>query len=541
MMADDLELDPRQEHGYLDFESSPVPVLRLQGAMWDPVALDTWREALSSLVRPEVPHELMGMWLFAGNGEAVLVGPADLAADHIAVPLPDPQVDPPDLWRLEGRVRDAGYGSALSMAVPHGERDVGLVLLATLESDRYHDREVSFLRGMVAGLGATMARVAQQWDHQPSAEHEGEKPLYRRRDEPGRALHELRDLMADLADTVAISKSPASLSAGLSHALTAAVPHDRLEIVVPQPSRNDFYRLSAHEEGALFSHRELSVKTENFDAAGLFGEDGVLVVVDATSDSRGPIWPSQEPASESVKAVVGSRLGTESSLVGYLLLGSLGPGMYGDDDVEVLKTIAPLIAPRVQEFCLDGQVRTLRAHLGVLRQAPSHMGRMAELLATTAHLGVATRLFAEEANTVLPFERMEFALRAGRDAEVVVLTPGDSRPLSDLPAIEVSGTELGRVLQSEITHALAASSQPSDPAAGRLSAALVVPLRVAGRVLGTMTLVATGDTSFGQADVMLAQQLADIAAPHLELYRRAALSSESSGSRRRIGRQGSDR
>ena len=60
--------------------------------------------------------------------------------------------------------------------------------------------------------------------------------------------------------------------------------------------------------------------------------------------------------------------------------------------------------------------------------------------------------------------------------------------------------------------------------------------RVAGRVLGTMTLVATGDTSFGQADVVLAQQLADIAAPHLELSRRAALSSVPSGSRRRIGR-----
>ena len=95
MMADDIKLDPNHEYGDVDFESTPVPVLRLQGAMWDPVALDTWREALSSLVRPEVPHELMGLWLFAGNGEAVLVGPSDLAADHIAVPLPDPQVDPP--------------------------------------------------------------------------------------------------------------------------------------------------------------------------------------------------------------------------------------------------------------------------------------------------------------------------------------------------------------------------------------------------------------------------------------------------------------
>lgn len=535
-MAEDLTLNTLQENSYLDLSSSPVPVLRLRGAMWDPVALDTWREALSSLVRPEVPHELMGLWLFAGSGEAILLGPRDLAADHLAVPLPDPQVDPPDLWRLEERVRDAGYGSSLAMAVPHGDRDVGLVLLATLEAAKYHDREVSFLRGIVAGLGPTMARVAQQWDHQPSAEHQGEEPLYRRRDEPGRALHELRDLLADLADTVAISKNPASLAAGLSHALTAVVPHDRIEIVVPHPPGNDFYRLGAHEEGTLFSHKQLSLKAEDFDAVSLFGEDGVLVVDDATIDSRGPTWPSRDEDCEHVKAVVGARLGLEGRPVGYLLLGSLGPGMYRGEDVEALKTIAPLIAPRVQEFSLAAQVKTLRTHLGVLRQAPSHMGRLAELMATTAHLGVATRMFAEEANTVLPFQRLEFAIRVGREAEAVVLSPGEARPLSDLPPVDVSGTELGRVLRSEITHALAAASQPTDPGAGTPSAALVVPLRVGGRVLGTMTLVATGDASFGQADVVLAQQLADVAAPHLELYRRAALSSGSSGSRRRIGR-----
>jgi len=145
-------------------------------------------------------------------------------------------------------------------------------------------------------------------------------------------------------------------------------------------------------------------------------------------------------------------------------------------------------------------------------------------------------MFTEEASAVLPFERLEFALRVGREDEVVVVLPGDARPLSDLPVVDVSGTELVRVLRSEITHALAAATAPSDPGAGTPSAALVVPLRVAGRVLGTMTIVATGDTSFGPADVVLAQQLADIAAPHLELYRRAALSSGPSGSRRRIGR-----
>ena len=72
---------------------------------------------------------------------------------------------------------------------------------------------------------------------------------------------------------------------------------------------------------------------------------------------------------------------------------------------------------------------------------------------------------------------------------------------------------------------LAAASRTGRPDQDAPSAALVVPLRVAGRVVGTMTLVATGSDSFSPTDVVLAQQLADIAAPHLELARRAALAS----------------
>jgi GAF domain-containing protein len=53
----------------------------------------------------------------------------------------------------------------------------------------------------------------------------------------------------------------------------------------------------------------------------------------------------------------------------------------------------------------------------------------------------------------------------------------------------------------------------------------VVPLRVGGRIFGCLTLLAAGADAFTRADIALAQQLADVIAPHLELQRRASLSS----------------
>ena len=50
---------------------------------------------------------------------------------------------------------------------------------------------------------------------------------------------------------------------------------------------------------------------------------------------------------------------------------------------------------------------------------------------------------------------------------------------------------------------------------------LVVPLRTGGRVFGAMAMTARGSESFSRTDMALAQQLADLAAPHLELARRS--------------------
>ena len=500
--------------------------------MWDPVALETWREALSSLVMDSVPHELLGLWLYTADNDVELLGPPELEADNLEIPRPDPQVDPRDLWQLEERVRSAGFKSTLAMAVPHGERDVGLILLASLNPDQYGDQEISFLRGVVAGLGPTMARVGQQ-SHDDADEDDRH---YRRRVEPGRALHELRDLLTEMADAFVADQSPAELSCSLSEALGGILPHDRLEIVVPHLGKDDYYRLGRHEDGPFFSRHDLLISSQAFDVGVLFGDDGTLLVDDADTDARAPVWPFDEGDVGRIKSVVGIRLGRENEHpVGYLMLGSQGPALYRKDDVEALRRLGSLIAPRVDQVALLAELQMLRGNLAMLRQVPAHLGRVAELMATTAHLGVATRTFVREASAIVPFERLDFALRAGGENEVVILTPGETRPLRDLPAVDVAGTELGRVLRSEITHTLAAASLRGTEA-GAPSAALIVPLRVAGRAIGTMTLMATGSASFGQADVVLAQQLADIVAPHLELLRRSAFTGGSSGSWRRAER-----
>src|SRR5207237_8523526 len=103
--------------------------------------------------------------------------------------------------------------------------------------------------------------------------------------------------------------------------------------------------------------------------------------------------------------------------------------------------------------------------------------RIAGLLATTSDPAVATQLIAAEAKTVLPFDKLTFALSITHNDRVVLLEPGERRPLPSLPLISVAGTALARVLHGELPCLLRQSTAEFQ---------LVVPLRVAGRVHGAL-------------------------------------------------------
>ena len=85
-----------------------MPLLRPGDDPADPLTLVTWYQALSSALASDVPHDLLGFWLYPSSGGSVLLGPAELAADRLAVPEP-PAVGRGQLALLEEIVQGAGY------------------------------------------------------------------------------------------------------------------------------------------------------------------------------------------------------------------------------------------------------------------------------------------------------------------------------------------------------------------------------------------------------------------------------------------------
>jgi GAF domain-containing protein len=510
-----------------------VPLLRLRGDTWDPLALETWQEALSGLLAPDLPHDLMALWLYPPGQGAVLIGPAALAEDNLQVPVPAPHLGQDQLYTLEQRIRAAGYPSVVCMAIPHGDRDVGLMLLADLRSGVYQLPHAVLLRSVADSLGPPLARIARQWGR--VTETEDEDVPQRRKNEPGRKLADLNALLATLGLAESTTRTPRDFAELVSRALQPLLPHDRLQILVPDASGQEHYRFDRHGHGTFWSDPAHVVSHHRFDPAMVFGDAEELLIED--TDTFGEtVWCPGPPGVggpagqgsevDPIRSVLAVRLVSQGRVAGYLFLGGLGPGLFRREDLELLHQVIPLVATRVDSFLLAWQLQVMRSHLSVLRNVPAQLGRISELLATTAHLGAATRLFAREAATVLPFDRIEFSLRFGDEEHVVVMGPGETKPLADLPLMRIAGTELGRVLSGEIPHAFATARRPLDPAAqdpAQPTAVLLVPLRVAGRVFGGLTLLAAGLESFTRADIALAQQLADVIAPHLELLRRASM------------------
>ena len=507
-----------------------VPLLRLDGAAWDVVALETWREALSGMLGTEVAHDLLGLWLYPPHHPAVLLGPSELAQDELELPRPAPYLNEDQLRQVELVVRHAGYGSAICVSIPHGGRDVGVMLVANLQHGEYGSPEAIFMRQAAAELGPIMARIARQWVETAVEATEGVPRPPRARGLGGDAhAREIHGLLDTLGAAMRDATTPRQLTQLLGAALEHVLPHDAIELLVPDEAAEQHYRLSGHVHGHLWSHPAMVVSRAQFDPERLFDGSDELLVSDGVSDRRAPVWGFRHQLGEEaeIRSVIGVRLrGTGGSGIGHLMLGNVGPEFYWEEDADLLARVGAVVAPRLESVVLAWQLDVLQSHLGVLRSVPAHLGRIAEILATTAQLSVATRLVAQEAAAVLPFTQCEFAIRLGSEEEVVVFEPGETRPLSQLPAMRYTGTELGRVLDGELGNAFAEARRKGDDpdhGATQPSAAVVVPLRVGGRVFGTVTLVATGGQSFTRADVSLAQQLADILAPHLELLRQGAL------------------
>ncbi len=220
-----------------------------------------------------------------------------------------------------------------------------------------------------------------------------------------------------------------------------------------------------------------------------------------------------DPPGAEPRSIVGARIVGPGGLSAFLLAGSVGHDLYVEEDAALLVRLGALIAAQVALFASAGEAES-SACPAAERVRELLVGEVAEVLAGSCDMGEAMSRVTELAGRLLPFDVIRYAIRLSEGDRVVLLEPGERRPLPDLPLIPVAGTSLAQVLAGRL---------PSAFAVVEGEARLIVPLRVGGRVHGALVLTAAAPAVLREVHVHGAQQLADVVAPHLELLRRAAL------------------
>lgn len=493
-----------------------IPILHPHTRMQDLDTLRAWYEAIADVLRLELPVDLLAMWLFDADGTPMLLEPEALAADHLEIPPADPLINQPALQLIEDRIRRAGYGSVLFQPIRHGGQDVGLVLMAAFPPYVYGRRAEQLMLVAADTMAPMLARVTRG-DDAPARRSAGHAL-----DESVEPAPEVRraegDLVASLADAIGGAGTPRDLMLALSFSLQHVIPHDAYELLIPDTAGEQYYRLGLHGHGALWGDPGLVRPRAELDPAALFGEqDGYLVEDAEQHPGLGlPVLVTVRGAETPPRSLIGVRLRVVERVTGYLLLGAAGPGLYQQEDLALLDRIGALLAPRIESLVLAWQYSVLRSQFDLLRHVPMHLARVAELLATTAFLGEGSRIFVQQAGALLPLGALEFAVRLSDEQRIAVVRPGVTTPLADLPQEPIDGTGVAQVVRGELPYLLETDHEETGPVS-----VLVVPLRAGGKVFGAMALTVAGEGAFSRTDMALAQQLADLAAPHLDLARRA--------------------
>lgn len=500
-----------------------IPLLHPRTRIHDMDVLKAWYEAVADALRGELPTDLLAIWIFDAEGTPILLEPEALLEDNLEVPSATPIANQHLLDALEIRIRRAGYGSVVLHPIRHGGQDVGLLLLTCFAPHAYGVRAAALLDAAADVMAPMLARVARAstGPEEPHAEHlpallqEPEGPVSDRVRDRARE----GTLFETLSDAIGGAGTPRDLMLALSFALQPVLPHDAYELLLPDSGGENYYRVGLHGHGGLWGDPSLVVDRSILDPATMFGEHESILVWDASASemTQVPELITMRGPEEPPRSLVGVKLRVVERLVGYLLLGSGGPGFYREEDAALLDRVGALLAPRIDNLVLAWQYSVLRGQLDLLRHVPMHLAQAAELLATTVFLGEGSQVFMQQVAAVLPVRALEFAVRLADDQRVAVVKPGIPTPLADLPQEPIEGTGVAQVVRGELPFLLSTEEQEG----GGHVAVLVVPLRTEGRIIGAMAMTALGLSPFSRNDLALAQQLADLVAPHLDLARRA--------------------
>src|SRR6185436_10862735 len=195
-------------------------------------------------------------------------------------------------------VRRAGYRSAACLPIRFGRSDVGLLLIAALEPDRYDDAAQTLLERIAEAIAPTLARIAQQ----RSVEADAVVP----------------DLGAELANAWIEARSPRDFFGLASQVLGRLVPHDLFEVLIPGPAPGQQYRLGAHAGGPPWTEPGLVIGKHQLDLYALFAGEPTLDLADVAADSRWPadLLAEDLPSGQRLRALIGVRVTSSGHLAG---------------------------------------------------------------------------------------------------------------------------------------------------------------------------------------------------------------------------------
>jgi hypothetical protein len=473
-----------------------VPLLLLEGGAPDPVAISTWHQALVASTAVAVPHDLFALWLFSESGGVILLGPEALARDRIEVPRPDPALRQDQLFQLEEVLRRARYTSAIAIPIRRESRDVAVMLLGSFERRAFGPLQAMALARLAGQLEATLSALALAMPSVSS--HAAVEPAM-----------SAEDLPVHLARAAVEAASGPDLVRRVSGVLYPILPHDRVEL------------LAVTSSGALIpmsgggSRRRWSSTGGAVDPFSAiveqFGDAPTLLIEDHGAGGSDGTWSVGTGAGQAARGVLGARLQVAGQTVGYLLLGSVAADSYRPGDEDILAVAALLIAPRLLGLRLASELEGYRTQAPGTENGGAALIRSALSLAVTSHLGEALRGYARGLRERVPHQRMLLHLKWGDDA-VIPIDPEAPRPLADVPAVPLEEFESAAVLRGERDWLVRTVEDGEE---------VVVPLRVAGRSIGTLALRGEGFPAVRDATAVT-QQFADVLAPHLELLRRSA-------------------
>lgn len=312
-----------------------VPALAWPGRRPSLAELGTWHEALRDAVGQVMPLDLLACWLLPTRGGSLLIGPQGMAGDGLKVPAAEPLVTQEGLFRLEDRIRAAGYQSVMAVPIRSEVQDVGILAVARFAGDEYRLADQRTLHRVAALLATTCRRLAAQPWITPAT------PA----DERTAMVAGVTDAMLDAVDRARNGSELVLLS---SDAIGAQVPHDRLDLAAVAPAPDCWALLATEGLPATAGVQLTPGDLDRVDALvhHLGGRETFRI---ADLQQSGLAWPGAHDrrGAQRQRSLCAARLSVGGEMVGWLWLGSDTPGWFSESDEETVRLAARLLSGRV--------------------------------------------------------------------------------------------------------------------------------------------------------------------------------------------------